>query len=119
MTCVQARTHLREWPEIRAKPGWSRLVRHTWECRDCLRELVAVIVLAERVRVAVEGLPKAPPAVRWAVLGTQGATPPQDAGHASAWARLDRARPYLPPAFRLVTDPLALVARWLPDPLAP
>ena len=115
MTCQEARASLGDWPTICGTPGWADVVRHTWACPACRAELVAVVVVAERVRVAMEALGGPPEALRARVVGTQ--QPPQ--AQMTPRDRLERALPYLPPIVRVAVDPLALVARWLPVPDVP
>lgn len=138
MTCAEVRRQLEVWPAL--DPA---VVRHTWECAACRAELVSVVVLAERVRLAVEALPGPPEALRQRVLDAVGvaaaapeaglAAEPADtpgrpaAGGACSEARprvparirLAQAGPYLPPLLRLAVDPLAMVTPWLARPLVP
>ena len=114
MTCAQVRSHLLDWPVVSGLPAWSEVVRHTWECRACRAELVAVVVLAERVRMTVQSLPGPPETLRRAVLGGQDPALAAARPRLPARVRLAQARPYLPPLLRLAADPLALVTSWLP-----
>ncbi len=122
MTCAEVLRHLEDWPAIREEPAWGAVVRHTWDCPSCRAELVGAVVLAERVRAALEALPDPPERVRRAVLGGAGLAgserETERPAHHSPRARLALAGPHLPLLVRLAVDPLALVAPWLPVPSA-
>jgi hypothetical protein len=135
LTCDQVRSELEDWPALRRRPTWGGVVRHTWSCAACRAELVAVVVVAERVGVAVRALPGPPPRVAGALMaalapgeapgpglgdtsagvsGEEGADRPGLGPRPSrAWQRLARAAPYLPPLLRLAADPWALLRPWL------
>lgn len=117
MTCARVLQRLEDWPGITEQPAWGAIVRHTGTCRACRAELVALVVLAERLRMVVQSLPGPPDALRRTVMG-EGETATTRAP-LSARVRLARIRPYLPPLLCLVTDPWALVPRWLPQPVGP
>lgn len=117
MTCAHVLQRLEDWPGITEQPAWGAIVRHTGTCRACRAELVALVVLAERLRMAVQSLPGPPDALRRTVLGER--EPAAKRAPLPARVRLAQVRPYLPPLLRLAADPWALVPPWLPRPVGP
>ena len=98
MTCADVRPCLDDWPALAHDPAWGAVVRHTWDCAACRSELVVVMALAERVRLALEALPPPPAALRRSVLRAEETANQKP----SLQARLAELRPYVPPILRLV-----------------
>ncbi len=113
MTCVDVLDLLDGWPGVCNDPDWGDVVRHTWKCADCRAQLVAVVVLAERVRAAMDLLPDPPASIRVAVFGT-GAAVGGAPRERPLRARLLWLETRLPPLLRAALDPMTALTSWTP-----